>query len=307
MINLRTIVCRWIPQWGVATILSFAAFSLHAAEEVPAIRVTAPNGNASLLIGSVHIGYPGLRQPADSVISKARVLVIEHTLHDEKADTELVPGALDDLRSTGRLRRASWSAPLTGAQLERIRNNYNCLAPKPISSEDFQALLSLKSPRFFSQLAFLPCTNLLGLDMRAIDIAKAFRIPIVPLESQAEIAQRRATIPDRIYVQQLYHGITLDLTALYRSLAETINRGDFEAVHALNDTTIADPQDAALYRQVLLTERNAAWMPALRAQIDAGNAAVVVGAAHLGGPDGLIALLNKAGYRTSLVTVPAAN
>lgn len=35
---------------------------------VPALRVTAPNGNSSTLIGTLHVPYRGLVQPAPEVL-----------------------------------------------------------------------------------------------------------------------------------------------------------------------------------------------------------------------------------------------
>lgn len=59
----------------------------------------------------------------------------------------------------------------------------------------------------------------------------------------------------------------------------------------------------ALYRRIQV-QRNQAWMPALRAQLDDendANAMAVVGSMHLLGNDGLLAMLRKAGYRVERV------
>ncbi|HEX5757332.1 MAG TPA: TraB/GumN family protein [Arenimonas sp.] len=59
----------------------------------------------------------------------------------------------------------------------------------------------------------------------------------------------------------------------------------------------------ALYRRIQV-QRNRAWMPALRAQLDGvrdDNAMAVVGSMHLLGDDGLLAMLRDAGYRVERV------
>jgi uncharacterized protein YbaP (TraB family) len=49
--------------------------------------------------------------------------------------------------------------------------------------------------------------------------------------------------------------------------------------------------------QRLLVERNKNWMPKIEALFTRrGRALVVVGAAHLVGPDGLLAMLKAKGY-----------
>lgn len=298
---------RWRQAFGAAALSATAAVTHAAGADLAAVQVTAPNGQASLLLGSVHVGYPGLRQPAPSVIQKARVLVIEHTLEGEPIDTALAPESFASLVATGDVTRAHWAAELTEAQLERMRTNLNCIAPKSISRSDFEMLLAMRSPRLFAGYAYLPCSRLPGGDVAAISAAKATSIPVVTLETLAEIGQRRAAIPDRIYRQQLYRGVQTDLAALYDALAAVVNRGDYDAIGPMVQGTYDAPEDGALVQRILLTERNAAWLARLRTELDQGNAAVVVGAAHLGGADGLIALLNQAGYRTRTVAVPAAD
>jgi len=55
-------------------------------------------------------------------------------------------------------------------------------------------------------------------------------------------------------------------------------------------------QDPAMYQR-LLVERNQNWLPKLEALFArSGRAFVVVGAAHLVGPDGLVAMLRSKGY-----------
>jgi uncharacterized protein YbaP (TraB family) len=55
-------------------------------------------------------------------------------------------------------------------------------------------------------------------------------------------------------------------------------------------------QDPAMYKR-LLVDRNRTWLPQLEALFARrGHAFVVVGAAHLLGPDGLLALLKGKGY-----------
>ena len=60
-------------------------------------------------------------------------------------------------------------------------------------------------------------------------------------------------------------------------------------------------QEPQMYER-LLVERNRNWLPKLEALFSRpGRAFVVVGAAHLVGPDGLIALLKAKGYQVEQV------
>jgi hypothetical protein len=64
-----------------------------------------------------------------------------------------------------------------------------------------------------------------------------------------------------------------------------------------------EPMLDDFYRRAL-TERNRAWLPALRAEFALGNALAAVGALHLAGPDSLQALLAAEGW--SVTRLPVA-
>ena len=54
----------------------------------------------------------------------------------------------------------------------------------------------------------------------------------------------------------------------------------------------------------MIRGRNALWMPRLEQYLQGGDAVVLVGAGHLAGPDGLIALLRRDGYAVQPVLLP---
>ncbi len=71
--------------------------------------------------------------------------------------------------------------------------------------------------------------------------------------------------------------------------------GDVPAVEQIVLTEIKD--DPMLYQR-LLVERNKTWLPKIEALFARrGHAFVVVGAAHLVGPDGVVAMLRAKGYK----------
>jgi uncharacterized protein len=77
-------------------------------------------------------------------------------------------------------------------------------------------------------------------------------------------------------------------------LADAWQAGDLLAVERI---VLQDlKQDPQMYQR-LLVERNRNWLPKLEALFARrGHAFVVVGAAHLVGPDGLLAMLKAKGY-----------
>lgn len=78
------------------------------------------------------------------------------------------------------------------------------------------------------------------------------------------------------------------------SLEEAWAAGDIDSLSSY----VADMKvEAPLLYKTLMTDRNTAWMPALERMMETEERVVViVGAAHMAGPDGLPALLRAAGY-----------
>jgi len=56
--------------------------------------------------------------------------------------------------------------------------------------------------------------------------------------------------------------------------------------------------------EVMVADRNE-WMPRLMQYLDEGQAFIIVGAGHLPGPQGLIALLRSRGYQLEPILLPA--
>ena len=78
-------------------------------------------------------------------------------------------------------------------------------------------------------------------------------------------------------------------------LADAWKSGDAPAIEAI---VLADLRSEPRMYQRLLVERNRNWLPAIEALFARpGRAFVVVGAAHLVGPDGLLAMLRAKAYR----------
>ena len=137
----------------------------------------------------------------------------------------------------------------------------------------------------------------LGLDKHFYDRAKAAGKTIMGLETTESQIDRLDMMPEALQEQLLRSSLSEAETTRnsLKAIVSAWQRGDGDA---LEKTLLSDfTQYPAAYRS-LIVERNQNWIP----QIDACLARtrpclVVVGAAHLVGPDGLLTLLQRKGYQ----------
>lgn len=295
----------------VAVVL-FAATGFYAQAEggVPAFSITAPNGKTNVLIGSLHIPHERLRQPAPAVFDGATRFVVEGVTAmnrdlEWRNKVPILKQEQIDLFLRLSSGRASWARRLTDEQLERFRASVACHTGQLPKYADL--LLVRDSPMAASVLAFLPCApaGLLSRDELLAREALARKIPVVGLESEADMGPRRRSIPDRMYADMIQNMARQDVTAELAHAVNAFNTGNFEEILAISLGALTDPADVELYYRVMVRERNEAWVPALRLYLDEGNAVVLVGAAHLPGAHGLVSLLSQAGYTVKPILLPA--
>jgi len=136
----------------------------------------------------------------------------------------------------------------------------------------------------------------LGLDKHFYDMAARTKKTVMGLETAESQMDRFDRMPEALQEKLLRSELTeqeTERTSL-RSLVTAWKAGDAASVEALLLAGFRDNPEA--YTS-LVTERNRNWMPQLEAcLVRASPCFVVVGAAHLVGPDGLLAMLRARGY-----------
>ena len=84
----------------------------------------------------------------------------------------------------------------------------------------------------------------------------------------------------------------------YRKMIDLYKAQDITAMGAL---ITQEGDELANYEQLLLTNRNRNWIPVMARMMGTTPTFFAVGAGHLGGPKGVIALLRAAGYTVTSV------
>ena len=138
----------------------------------------------------------------------------------------------------------------------------------------------------------------LGLDKHFYDRAKAAGKAVVGLETAESQIDRLDSMSADLQEQLLRSSLSESETTKnsLKTIVSAWRRGDGAS---LEKTLLSDfTQYPAAYRS-LIVERNNNWMPQIEACLARPQPClVVVGAAHLVGPDGLLTLLQRKGYKS---------
>jgi uncharacterized protein YbaP (TraB family) len=127
--------------------------------------------------------------------------------------------------------------------------------------------------------------------------ARANSRPIAGLESDREHAEVFSKLTDRQGEALLLFTFISqgEGTAGHNRLLEAWRNGDVETIARVHRNSF---RDLPSFHERIIGARNRAWVPKIERFIRSGQTCfVVVGAGHMGGPDGLLALLRTRGYR----------
>lgn len=137
-------------------------------------------------------------------------------------------------------------------------------------------------------------------ELSLMNLAKAGQKEVLGLET---IGEQMAVFDSIPYEEQanMVMGLIDSLPQArqeFGKMVELYRQQDLDALYAL---TLESDFDMEKNQEVLLTARNRRWIPVIRRQVAEKPTFIAVGAAHLGGPEGVIALLRQEGYMVTPV------
>ena len=268
----------------------------------PAFYRVSKGDQQHWLLGSIHAGKPSLYplpDPIERAWLQSRALVLEVDLthisqqqwQEMGAITRLVDGkTLKEHIPLDLYRRTIIAAGQNGL-------TENMLAPlRPWFAAITLTQAALERTDFRSAL---------GVDQHFAKQATDGGKPIIGFETLLEQLGYLASVGDN---QTLMLESTLDelpqLETGFRDVMKAWQEGDQAALVKLLKSEMAPPKLQAWLEQTLLAERNRNWdkkWPGLP-----NESFIVVGALHLYGEQGLLALLEQQGWRITPLTEPAA-
>jgi uncharacterized protein YbaP (TraB family) len=265
-------------------------------------RVEKDGGPPSFLFGTVHLSDPRVSNVSDKVnesLLKSKKLAVEVAdLSDEAVAKAMVDAATLLVYTDGHTLNAALSEP----EFKQVQDL--------VSKAGMPAELAgaLRPWLVNMLLAVSECerkqvaSGAAVLDMRLVAEAQKASIPVVGLETIKQQLGALAEVPDDQQIDMLKAGLkyadrtddmmeTLVQLYLKRQMGAAI---PFQIAIAAKAGTPASAFDG--FQKSLLVDRNARMRDSIKALIEAGPIFVAVGALHLPGKTGLVALLRDAGY-----------
>jgi hypothetical protein len=278
---------------AVAIAVALLATAQAAQAKTFAWKATGKGGTI-YLIGSIHVMSEGFYplNPALEAAFKDSDLLVEEVDLAEMLD----PAAQMAILSRGMLppnqSLDKVLSPATLALVQKTAGDLGGVGGPLMRFKPWMLAIALQGLEL-AKAGFDPA---LGLDKHFYDQAKAAGKAVQGLETAEFQISRFDTMTmeqqDRMLAQTLKELATE--TATVGMLGDAWKTGDIAGVESI---ALADLKSDPLMYQRLLVERNRNWMPKIEALFARlGRALVVVGAAHMVGPDGLLAMLRAKGY-----------
>jgi len=260
----------------------------------------------SYLFGTIHmIDKEDYFLPSgfDEAFEKCDQVVFEIDM-DDMTDMSSVMGLLGDIVMKNGVTLKSLLAP---AEYKEVSSYFEDMGLPMF-------LLNKVKPMFLSMLAEvnldpseMQSDDIVSYEMNIYDKANAEHKEVGGLETMEYQMSLFDSIPYKDQAQLLLEAVR-GTTADDGSMDETTKLYKEQNIEGMVSMMIEDENSGVSgYEDILLNNRNHNWMKAMPEKMKEGPTFFAVGAGHLGGPNGVIRLLRKAGYTLTPVSVHREN
>ena len=246
----------------------------------------------SYLFGTIHLMCPQdikITDAMQAAIANAEQMVLELDMDE--------PGIMQNMMASAMMQ--------DGTTLKSLLNeeDYQLLEKFMMDSlgMPLQAMATMK-PMLLSTVVMLPVLKCQpgSYEMSLVNAAKEKEMEVHGLETVAD----QIAIFDAIPLEDQSDYLVKSIREYEETAEETRNMIRFyqeENVSELYQMIHESMAEMEGGEDALLTNRNRKWIPAMEAMAVEKATFFAVGAGHLGGPEGVIALLKKAGYKVEAV------
>lgn len=252
-------------------------------------EATSTGGSTGYLLGTIHLGVSA-RDHLPPVVwdryTSSRTVVAEAEVRSINQQLYMVHAGLPGGKTLDQLvPPATWSAlvkllPVSQLTLKKLR-------PWAVTSLIYAVIT--------------PDTE--AMDLTFLNAADADARKLLFLERWEDQAAALNAIPEAQAVQGLVW-LMNNLSTIKKKTLELIDAyrlGDIAVVERVAPEAGAVPAVSDPFHDTFIVKRNAAWLPTIEKQIDAGGAFIAVGFGHLLGSKGLVQNLKSRGYQVRRV------
>lgn len=252
-------------------------------------KIDAPGGSSNYIMGTIHLDDERILDLPDTVLSRLR-----------SADRLMLELKLDQRTSLDIMRRMVFT---DGRTLPQVIGDdlYSDVSERITLQGSLPAnMLSVLKPWAAMVILLRPDNNSgTFLDKHLGQIARGDGIPVLGLETVDEqlSAFDSITLDDQALLLESTLKDIDDKDTVYRQLLDAYIEGDMDAIVAISDAS--QPEDkrlSELFEENLIKRRNRDMFERMQPQLQLGNTFVAVGALHLPGEHGLLAMLRQQGY-----------
>lgn len=140
----------------------------------------------------------------------------------------------------------------------------------------------------------LSCESTNSYEQTFMTLAQQNKKDIKGLETMEDQMAVFDGIPDSVEIRQLKE-MVYRFPQQVKDFEELVRIYKTQDIEQLFNLTQKEPMDAKT-EEAMLTKRNNNWIPVMKTNMETGSCFFAVGAAHLGGGIGVIALLRQQGY-----------
>jgi len=260
-------------------------------------KVEDSSGAIAYLLGSLHVltpeWYP-LAEPINKAFAESKTLVEEVDI-DETSDPTAMMAALAKAMLTEGRTLDQVVSPETFAEVKRRAEKSNLPMVALQRMKPWLVAITLMAPTL-QAAGFKPE---LGIDRHFYDRAVDSGMKREALETFNYQLDRFDQLSPKLQ-EELLKTTMEDLDTEVSGVKDMAQAWGFGDTAAIEKLTLSALQESPELYQRLLVERNHNWVPRVEACLKEKRACfIVVGAAHLVGPDGLPTLLTKKGYKVT--------
>ncbi len=246
--------------------------------------------HASYLFGTIHLycDEDKVRQPqVQSAVDSSEVVAMELNLNDFSTIVAF-------MKSSRKVSGKSLKNQLSAAEYKLVDSVCMALVESSLADFDGKSAMTVLSTLIISK-EIVGCQGALPVDMIVADMAKKSGKTSYGLETFEFQDSLLNSISDTTQIKWLLE-FCRDIPKVKAEFKAMMDAYDARESLALYDIMLQTSPEMALFSDVLLVQRNIRWARFMEDNMKTNVYFMAVGAGHLGGEQGLVSLLRKAGY-----------